>query len=98
MEASFLPNDEMTDLRPVPLHPDDAAAPPAEVPTTSTLPSLGSAMEGMSPLGGGGIDTADQSDLVAQVVGDSGLLPSDKLDAVRARAAGGSFSRALLEE
>jgi type IV pilus assembly protein PilB len=40
----------------------------------------------------------EQSDLVAQLVRDSGLLSPDKLDAVRHRARGGSFSRALLDE
>ena len=40
----------------------------------------------------------DHSELVAQLVGDSGLLPPDKLEAVRTRARGGSFSRALLDE
>src|ERR1051325_7296603 len=42
--------------------------------------------------------TPDQSDLVAEIVADSGLLPSEKLEAVRSRARGGSFSRALVAE
>jgi type IV pilus assembly protein PilB len=40
----------------------------------------------------------EQSDLVAQLVGDSGLHAPEKLEAVRTRARGGSFSRALLDE
>ena len=42
--------------------------------------------------------TAEQSDLVAQLVGDSGLLAPEKLEAVRHARRGGSFSRALLDE
>jgi type IV pilus assembly protein PilB len=37
-------------------------------------------------------------DLVAQVIRDSGLLPPDKVDLVRDRAAGGSFSQGLVDE
>jgi type IV pilus assembly protein PilB len=40
----------------------------------------------------------DQGDLVADVIRESGLLPSEKVDAVRERAAGASFSRALIDE
>jgi type IV pilus assembly protein PilB len=40
----------------------------------------------------------EQSDLVAQLVRDSGLLSPEKVDAVRQRARGGSFSRALLDQ
>jgi type IV pilus assembly protein PilB len=40
----------------------------------------------------------EQSDLVAQLVRDSGLLAPEKLEAVRQRSRGGSFSRALLDE
>ena len=42
--------------------------------------------------------STEHSDLVAQLIGDSGLLAPDKLEAVRTRARGGSFSRALLDE
>jgi len=40
----------------------------------------------------------DQGDLVADVIRESGLLPSEKVEAVRDRAAGASFSRALIDE
>jgi type IV pilus assembly protein PilB len=43
-------------------------------------------------------DEPDQGDLVADVIRESGLLPSEKVDAVRERAAGASFSRALIDE
>jgi type IV pilus assembly protein PilB len=43
--------------------------------------------------------TTEQSELVAELIGESGLLPPEKLEAARQRASGGgSFSRALLEE
>src|SRR5215216_899720 len=39
------------------------------------------------------------TDLVADLVGDTGLLPAEKVDELRERAAlGGSFSAALLDE
>jgi type IV pilus assembly protein PilB len=38
------------------------------------------------------------SDLVAEIVGETGLLQPDELENVRTRAAGGSFSRALRDE
>jgi type IV pilus assembly protein PilB len=37
-------------------------------------------------------------DLVADVIGETGLLPSEKVDVVRRRAAGGSFSQGLIDE
>jgi type IV pilus assembly protein PilB len=37
-------------------------------------------------------------DLVADVIGETGLLPSEKVDAVRRRAGGASFSQALMDE
>ena len=40
----------------------------------------------------------DQSDLVADLVGETGMLPPDKLEDVRARALGGSFSQALIDD
>jgi type IV pilus assembly protein PilB len=40
----------------------------------------------------------DHSDLVAELVSESGLLPPDKVEAVRLSARGGSFARALLDE
>ena len=43
-------------------------------------------------------DPPDQGDLVADVIRESGLLPSEKVEAVRERAAGASFSRALIDE
>src|SRR5205814_6987627 len=43
-------------------------------------------------------DPPDQGDLVADVIRESGLLPSEKVDAVRERASGASFSRALIDE
>src|SRR3954452_9828987 len=57
----------------------------------------GASFLGASPLGMTEL-SEDHSELVAQVVGDSGLLAPDKLEAVRTRAQGGSFSRALLDE
>src|SRR5205809_3769597 len=43
-------------------------------------------------------ETRDRSELVAELVGQAGLLPADKLDEVRAKALGGSFSKALVDE
>ncbi len=40
----------------------------------------------------------EQSELVAELVAESGLLPPDKIDRARRTARGGSFSRALLDE
>src|SRR5262245_20868857 len=105
MEASSAPNDEQAKaLRPVPpLDGDDAetdAAAPAGVATPPVSLVDSSAVGGSfagTPLGSAE-QAEDHSDLVAQVVGDSGLLAPDKLEAVRARAQGGSFSRALLDQ
>src|SRR5256886_1748861 len=47
---------------------------------------------------GSGQGPPDQGDLVADVIRETGLLPSEKVDAVRERAAGASFSRALIDE
>jgi type IV pilus assembly protein PilB len=89
MEASMLPDDDAPTLAPVP-GPDDAAF---ERPAAAPFDAAGL---GDSAFGEPAAD--DHSDLVAQVVGDSGLLAPEKLEAVRARAVGGSFSRALLDE
>jgi type IV pilus assembly protein PilB len=44
-------------------------------------------------------DTArGPGDLVADVIAEAGLLPSEKLDLARERAGGGSFSQALIDE
>ena len=59
---------------------------------------MDASLMGGSFIGGATELSEDHSELVAQVVGDSGLLPPDKLEAVRTRAQGGSFSRALLDE
>ena len=48
--------------------------------------------DGQSRSGGG------SGDLVADVIRETGLLPSEKVELVRHRAAGESFSRALVEE
>jgi type IV pilus assembly protein PilB len=41
---------------------------------------------------------AERSDFIAEIISDSGLLPTEKLEAVRLRARSTSFSRALVEE
>jgi type IV pilus assembly protein PilB len=43
-------------------------------------------------------DPRDPGDLVAEVIRETGLLPPEKVDAVRQRAGGASFSRALIDE
>jgi type IV pilus assembly protein PilB len=43
-------------------------------------------------------ETRDQTELVAELIGEAGLVPEDKLESVRARAVGGSFSKALIDE
>ena len=43
-------------------------------------------------------ESRDQSDLIAELLAETGMLPPDKLEDVRARALGGSFSQALLDE
>ena len=42
--------------------------------------------------------TAGTADLVADVIRESGLMPADKVELVRHRAAGESFSQALVDE
>jgi len=43
-------------------------------------------------------DGRSQSDLVADLIGESGLLPPEKVEQVRTRAIGGTFSQALIDE
>jgi type IV pilus assembly protein PilB len=43
-------------------------------------------------------ETRDRSELVAELVGEAGLLPAEKLEELRAKALGGSFSQALVDE
>jgi type IV pilus assembly protein PilB len=43
-------------------------------------------------------ETRESSELVAELVGEAGLLRPDQLENVRTRAAGGSFSQALRDE
>jgi type IV pilus assembly protein PilB len=43
-------------------------------------------------------ESRDQSELIAELLAETGILPPDKLDEVRAKALGGSFSQALLDE
>jgi type IV pilus assembly protein PilB len=40
----------------------------------------------------------ERSELIAELVGETGLLPAEQLENVRARALGGSFSQALRDE
>jgi type IV pilus assembly protein PilB len=40
----------------------------------------------------------DRSELIAELVGETGLLPAEQLENVRTRALGGSFSQALRDE
>jgi type IV pilus assembly protein PilB len=82
VETSFV-NEEQPRLRPVP--------PPGDQDESEAAPENGHEPADRSRSG-------DQSDLVAQLVGDSGLLSPEKLEAVRTRARGGSFSRALLDQ
>src|SRR5262245_12992706 len=63
------------------------------------VPPPGDESESPPENGNSSVDrTSEQSDLVAQLVGDSGLLSPERLEAVRTRARGGSFSRALLDQ
>ena len=77
---------------------DDAGDDGPAAPALGDAPLMDASLMGGSFIGGATELSEDHSELVAQVVGDSGLLPPDKLEAVRARAQGGSFSRALLDE
>jgi type IV pilus assembly protein PilB len=43
-------------------------------------------------------ETRDRSELVAELLGEAGLLPADELERVRTKALGGSFSQALVDE
>jgi type IV pilus assembly protein PilB len=43
-------------------------------------------------------ESRDPSDLIAELIAETGILPPDKLEEVRARALGGSFSQALIDE
>ena len=43
-------------------------------------------------------ETRERSELIAELVGETGLLQPDQLENVRTRAAGGSFSQALRDE
>src|SRR5262245_59288447 len=100
MEASSLPNDDQTQgLHAVPPLDGDTGDGADAAGVTLADPSMmgGASFLGASPLGATE-QAEDHSELVAQVVGDSGLLTPDKLEAVRTRAQGGSFSRALLDE
>jgi type IV pilus assembly protein PilB len=45
-----------------------------------------------------GADSTGPGDLVAEILGETGLLPKEQLDATRERAAGGSFAQALVDE
>jgi type IV pilus assembly protein PilB len=93
MEASTVPNEEPAKLAPVPELDDEAA----DVTVDGSL-GEGPALGDFSDATFGEPEVDDHSDLVAQVVGDSGLLTPEKLEAVKAKAAGGSFSRALLDQ
>jgi type IV pilus assembly protein PilB len=86
MEPVFVSSEEHPRLRPVPSLEGD------EQTTTPTVDDDASAHASEGPNG-------DQSELIADLVAESGLLARDKLDTVRRRAkGGGSFSRALLDE
>jgi type IV pilus assembly protein PilB len=43
-------------------------------------------------------EARERSELIAELVGETGLLPPEELENVRARALGGSFSQALRDE
>src|SRR4051794_12030542 len=43
-------------------------------------------------------ESAPTSDLVAELLGDTDLLPPEKVEELRARARGASFEQALLED
>jgi type IV pilus assembly protein PilB len=92
MEASFMSNDGQPTLRPVPpideSHGDQNHGGEAVDPETSPPPVTE----------GGESQPVDQSELVAELVAESGLLSPDKLERVMLRARGGSFSKALLDE
>ena len=45
-----------------------------------------------------GSEARDHSDLVSEVIGESGLLTPETLEQVRTRALGGNFSQALIDE
>jgi type IV pilus assembly protein PilB len=56
------------------------------------------AFEGGAAAGADGALPQDETAAVAEVVGDTGLIPPDRLDVVRARAGAGSLADALVEE
>jgi type IV pilus assembly protein PilB len=96
MEADSLPDEGPARLWSVPAAGDDGADTGADVDDRPPSSFAGVSLEEVPAISAS--DQEDQSNLVAQIVGDSGLLPPDKVEAVRQRAQGGSFSRALLDE
>jgi len=87
--------EEHRDLHVVPPPRDDPEATEPQRPEGAEQGQLNGAQAASS-----GADPAalERSDFVADIVADSGLLPADKLEAVRLRARTSSFSRALVEE
>ena len=43
-------------------------------------------------------EARDHNELVAELIGESGLLPPETVQQVRTRAVGGTFSQALIDE
>jgi type IV pilus assembly protein PilB len=95
MEASFLSGEEQPRLRPVPPIDSGDDHEPARDEPSPEEPD-GSELEGDRPSGETG--PVEESELVAELIGESGLLAPEKLERVRVRARNGSFSRALLDE
>jgi type IV pilus assembly protein PilB len=57
-----------------------------------------SRVEAAAPVEADAEYTPGHGDLVAEVIRETGLLPAEKVDLVRRRAAGASFSQALVDE
>src|SRR6266536_6104799 len=90
--------EEHRDLHVVPPPPDDPEATEPRPPSGSEDAQQGLLNGAQAASSGADPAALERSDFVADIVADSGLLPADKLEAVRLRARTSSFSRALVEE
>jgi type IV pilus assembly protein PilB len=68
---------------------------PVNIDDHPELRLVGSDAQGESPESS---EERGHGDLVAEVIGNTGLLPSEKVEQVRRRAAGGPFSQGLIDE
>ncbi len=96
MEASFVSGDDVPRLRSVPpIEGEDEHEPSSHDDRSSFGNESGEDGDDPSLADTGPVE---ESELVAELIGESGLLAPEKLERVRVRASNGSFSRALLEE